>query len=435
MKSLHTETLLCTLERNEKEWMKKMANIEKKRKNNHVFITIVINVFLLLTTGFYCWSLVGAYANYAEAQSLIVSVIMLVLFLIETGLEYFVLSKAMQGLLIVIQSMTIAVWLYRTNSIMMIVFFVVTICYVLRKLLFNQDTEMGVERIAKSFLLSMFFLEGIYTFRLAGGGVDHTYEKAIFALVIIVTSYLIIIERGSITECIRKQKDRWQKRFNCQRENVVVDACHTSPVDKTFFTMTSLLMFLYMGMISLGMLCLDDDIYREKVFTNFDVSIVNADILFNNQERLYQMTRNSDGSITSCGNDSYIVICWRDFGITEAPHNINICIQNMTHIYERGQLFSFDDNKIVCRNLDLVLGENNISLEHLPDANAFVRIDLTDYDSTSFWIKEVRFNDYMPYIGKIKECSAFLVGLSLMVEGTLVVCVIRKRRKEKRCEN
>lgn len=409
-----------------------MTDNKKMQKRNHVFLTVLQNIVFIIITGIYCWCLVSAYANFALSQSLKISVTMMILFIVEMALDHLVFTKAMRYLQLVIQCMTIAIWLYRANWIMWIAFFVVEICYALHVILLYEEIKDGIEKIGKFLMISMMLLEGVYIFRLAGGCIDRTYEKSILILAIISIGYLIVISKEFISKYLIKIKHWLQKRKICHKWDGIVKSSHTGAVNTISFSLISIIMFLYMGVISLGMMVLDAEIYRDRVFRNYDVRTINANELFGNQERLYQMIRNEDGSITSCGSDSYIVICWQDFGITTPPHNMNIIIQSMTQIYERGQVYSFDNDKIESRNLDFILGENNISLEHLLDSNAFVRIDLTDYDAMNFLITEVRINDYMPYVRKIKESSVFLVGLSLVVELILVTYVIRKKGTKSR---
>lgn len=410
-------------------------NNGKNRETIHMFPTIVLYICLAMTISIYCWCLVSAYANYESGQSLQVSIVMLIIFLLEMALDHFALPRAMQRLEPAIQGMSMAVWLYTANWVMFIVLVVVAIYFVLHVILTCDDMVDGIGGINKTFLLSLILLEGVYIFRLAGGCADDTYEKSIIALALIVISYALILAKRLIANLCVNVKERLQKCSVYQRWKRFVLSCHTRQARTVSPPMISMMIILYMGMVFLGMTALDEESYRQWVISDYDVRAINADALLGNPERLYQVMRNGDGSITSCGIDPQIYIYWEDFGITETPHNVNLVIENMTHIYERGQLFSFDDDVIECRNLDLVAGDNNISLEHLPDTNAYIRIDLTDYDAANFMITEIRINDYMPYVRKIKECSAFLSGLSLMAEGILVAYVVRKRCKEKRCEN
>lgn len=411
-----------------------MTDNKKRQKRDYVLLTVLQNIVFIIITGIYCWCLVSAYANFAPVQLLKISVTMMILFIVEMALDHLVFTKAMRYLQLVIQGMTITIWVYRANWIMLIVLFIVEICYVFHVILLYDNMEEGTSQIGRMLWISMMLLEAVYIFRLAGGCIDRTYEKSILTLVLISIGCFIIIAKEFISKCLIKIKRRLQKRGNSQRWSGTDESCYTGPVNTISFSLISIIMFLYIGVISLGMNVLDAEIYRDRVFRNYDVRTINAEELFSNQERLYQTTRNEDGSITSCGNDSYIVICWQDFGITTPPHNMNIIIQSMTQIYERGQVYSFDNDIIESRDIDFISGENNISLEHLPDSNAFVRIDFTDYDAMNFLITEVRINDYMPYVSKIKESSFFLVGLSLITEIILVAYVIRKRGRENRGE-
>lgn len=399
----------------------------KNKEFENKFSFIILSIFYVFAVSIYVWCLLSAYANYASSQSDIISSIMLFAFGIEVILYCFVLPKMKWNLQYLLQAITISVCIYASDEARLFIFAVVALVYFVIFILKNDSQEVGVYKIGKIYLISFILLELIYIFRLAGGSTDNTYKKSIIALILVVISYVLILAKNIVAKPFNAVKKIFSKSRSKQEKVLSESEYGIEKISNRHLHVLCLLMSVYIVVLSIGMILLDDEKYHNWIFPNYNVKVIESSELFGNDDMLYQIVKNEDGSISSCGTDPQIFVVWENFDITEVPHNINIIITSMTYYYERGQLFYIDNETTVCRDLDLKVGENNIPLENLESENEFIRIDLTNYDAANFMIPEVRINDYMPYVRKIKECSLFLLGLSLLNSVILVVYMFRRK--------
>lgn len=441
--------------------MEKKTIAENKNSEQIMVLPTVGMVILeICNICFFIWCLITGYANYTYLGNEKICMFSSVIFLCEVAVFERKLPDAMHRLCNLFYGMTLAIVFFSAKDLTYPVILLIMLWYFWESILLCDDLEKTLGDLCKSIFYMSLFLEILFIFCAFGGSEKDLRVPICIAAAVLSAGFIGNLVRCMLSSMLSGYKHQKEKQFSKNKIFLLKIALYTllfiggclyeywqvlvvvlfGLVFDVFIRFHSLdikykeikpvsyfigWITLFIFLVSLGCSFMSAEVYQILLHADLQETVLDANKIWEQADSLEDMQLNADGSITSLGSDPKIFLYWKDLGVKQVPHNIILKIDSMTYIYERGELFSFDNDVIKVKKFDLHVGNNNIPLEHLPEENEYIRLDLTSYSDATFKIKEIRLNSFEPYYEKIRGVSKLLV----VFFGCMEILILLWKRK------